>query len=83
MLGDLADQGLPVGLGHVVARLDAALVGEERGEGLLVVGRLRLSRLVGPEVVAVHPPDATTAYDTYRHLCHFGVTLRPAARMGS
>ena len=41
VLGDLPDQGLAVGLGHVVARLDPALVGEQRGERLGVVAGRR------------------------------------------
>jgi hypothetical protein len=64
VLGDLPDQGLAVGLGHVVAGLDPALVGKEGGEGDRIMGSVvLLGRLlpVGAEVVAVHAAHRTSA----------------------
>ena len=71
VLGDLADQGPAIALGHLVARLDPVLVGQQVDEGLGVeVGRARghLRPLAGrTEVVAVHVRHGTRQCDTLLH----------------
>ena len=72
VLGDLADQGLAVGLGHLVAGLDPAVGGEKVAE------RLGLAGLAGAfgtaEVIAVHAGHGTSVCYRSPHRRHLSVT---------
>ena len=74
VLGDLPDQRLAVGLGHVVAGLDPPVVREQRGERSRIIGLARalVIRLRAAEVVAVHAledtSDVTDSASVTRHL---------------
>ena len=75
VLGDLADQRPPVGLGHLVARLDASLVGEQGGEAVGVALADGSRGVLGrAEVVAVHHRYATSPCYSERHFRHPPVT---------
>ena len=82
MLGDLADQRLAVAVGHLVARLDPAVGGEQVAEGLRVAG---LAGAFGAaEVVAVHACHGTSGCYRLQHLRRRAVTHgRGTDRMGS